>query len=226
MKTNKSNTDCILKGILLFTAIQAAIIAMLGIFAVITVSEHAPTIQKLNSIHWGDIAQDISNRYMSMDKDSLNVILRDTKNFTARVKHIVNKDGSRIFSDLSKTTAKVANNVDILDITRKMLYDLTPLINKDNSVDLKDSIDKVHQIVKRLDAVHVNEFIAVLTQFLKKATSSMSPELIKELRFIASEFHQFVADDNTKVIKGIAKDTDDSLKNFNRLVNAFATLKK
>lgn len=226
MKTNKSNTDCILKGILLFTALQAMIISILGVFAVVTVSEHAPTIQKLSSIHWGDIAQDISNRYMSMDKDSLNVILRDTKNFTARAKHIVNKDGSRIFADLSKTTTKVANNVDILDITRKMLYDLTPLINKGNSVDLKDSIDKVHQIVKRLDVVNVNEFIAVLTQFLKKATTSMSPELLKELRFIASEFRQFVADDNTKVIKGIAKDTDDSLKNFNRLVNAFSTLRK
>jgi hypothetical protein len=226
MKTNNANTNCILKGILLCTAFQATIVSILVIFAVVTVSDHAPTIQKLSSIHWADIAQDISNRYMSMDKDSLNVILRDTKNFTARAKHIVNEDGSRIFADLSKTTTTVANNIDILAITRKMLYDLTPLINKDNSVDLKDSIDKVHNIVKRLDLVHINEFISVLTQFLKKTTSSMSPELLKELRFIATEFRQFVADDNTKVIKGIAKDTDDSLKNFNRLVNAFATLRK
>jgi len=221
-----TKTNCILAWILVFTVIQAIFIVSLGVFATITVTEHTPTLQKLGSIQWGDIAQDISNRYMSMDKDALNTILRDTKNFTSRANHIVNKDGSRIFSDLSKTTTRVANNIDLLNIVRKMLYDLTPLINKSNSVDLKDTINKVHAIVKRVDAVRVNDFIAVLTQFLKKVTLSMNPELLKELRFIAGEFRQFVAVDNTNIIKGIAKDTDESLKTFNRLVDAFAKLRK
>lgn len=219
-------TNRLLAWILVFSAIQCTIIAFFSSMTVVTISDHAPTIQKLGSIQWGDIASDITQRYLDMDKDSINNIIKDTKNFTVQAKNIVSKNGAQIFSDLSRTTRKVSKNVDILDIVRKMLYDLTPLINKGNSIDLKATIDKAHAIINKVDAIHINKFITALTAFLEKSTNTMSPEVFKELKFIAAEFHAFLEAENTNLVKNIAKDTDDSLKNFNRLIDAFSRLKK
>ena len=218
-------TNRLLKWLIAFAGIQLSLLLIGSSLLVISLSENAPTIKKLGSIPWADIANDVTQQYQSMDKNALNQIISNSQNFTTRANYLVHHHGNRIVGGILQATSKISNNLDLVDVVRKLLYDLTPLINKDNSVDLKKTIDKLHSIADKVEPIDVNRFIAVLTTFLSKASNSMSPELLKELRFLSHEFRHFVDANNTKLIKNIVEDTDVSLKNFNKLMDIVKRLK-
>jgi len=172
-------------------------------------------------------------QYMSIDKNAINVILKNSKNLTHRANILVHTHGYKILSDIDKASSKVAKNTDLVDSVRKIVYDIQqPLtqiknvVTYENSVDVKKTLNQVSEIVGKINAIEVNRLIGVVIEFLEKIMKSMSPEMVKELVFIADKFNAFVSNDNTEKMENIVHDTDESMKSFTRIIDLFSKVPK
>jgi len=180
----------------------------------------------------GEIIKGINTEYHKMDKSAVHAILKNTKNVTYTANMLVQEHGVDIVNDAHKVSRRAAANSVVIDtvgqaieLIREPVGEIHKLITHNNSINLQAALTQADRVLGKVDAIEVNRLITVVIQFLQKINDGITPESIKELKYIAEKFNDFSSETNKKTINTIVHDTDESMRNLNRIIDVFSSMK-
>lgn len=180
----------------------------------------------------GEIIKGINTEYHKMDKSAVHAILKNTNNVTHTANMLVQEHGVDIVNDAHKVSKRAAANSVVIDtvgqaieLIREPVDEIHKLITHNNSINLQEALAQADRVLGKVDAIEVNRLITVVIQFLQKINDGITPETIKELKYIAEKFNEFSSETNKKTINTIVHDTDESMRNLNRIIEVFSNMK-
>lgn len=204
------------------------------IYGIYTVYDnHRHDLKALGSVPWGEMARQISEQYMSMDKNAINNIITNSNNLTQKANLLVHTKGDKMADNFHTLSLKTLSNMDLFDITRTLLIDLknpiheiNGLLNKDNTANIKDIIDLLRSLTGKLDDIQLNELIKTVTDLAQKLMKDLSPETMAQITSIVQKVDSLINEENTKLIHDLADDADHTVQSVNKLFSIFDKNKK
>ena len=219
--------------ITIFIAVQTICMSVI-IYGVYTAYDrHKHDLNAIGSVPWADMASQLSEQYLAMDKNAINNILVNSKNLTHKANLLVHTKGDRIAENFHDISRKTLDNVDMIDIVRKMLQslnspieELNSLLNHDNTMNIKDIINVIQELSHKMDNLELNELIHVVKQLLEKLLKDLSPETMVQISSIVHKIDSLMNNNNTKLIHDLAEDADHTVRSVNRLFTLFKPINK
>ena len=229
-------SSCITRLLTIITmliALQTASMSVI-IYGVYTAYDrHKHDLNAIGAVPWGEMATQLSEQYMTMDKHAISHIIKNSKNFTHKANLLVHTKGDRIADNFHVLSEKTLNNIDIIDITRNMIQSLDSpvkeinrLLSHENTGDIKDIIKVMQVLSHKIDKLELNELITLITQLAQKLMKDLSPETMVQISSIVKKIDSLMNEENNKLMHDLAEDADHTAQSINRIFSIFKTFNK
>lgn len=179
-----------------------------------------------------EIVEGVNAEYRRLDKSAIHTIVKNARNVTHTTNMLVQEHGVDIVNDAHRVSKRAAANSVMFDTVGSAIQliedpvrEIHHLVTHNNSMNLKKALAQADRVMKKVDAIQLNHVLRVISTFLTKLNDGLSPGTLKELKFIATQFHQFSSDENKKTMQSIVHDTDESMQNLNRIIDLFSHVK-
>lgn len=226
-------TNRLLTLILVAISIQTILFIGLALGLYMAYDTHKHDLNALGAVPWGDMADDLKEQYLSMDKNAINDIIKNSKNLTNKANMLVHNHGDVIASDAMSITSKAAKNTDLIDVTRKILFDiqkpvkeLGKLITHDNTVDIHTLIKTIRHISSQIDNIEVRKLADTILALLKKILNGLTPDALKSVEQLLKQLNEALKNENINTMHTLAEDTDKSIKSINSFLNLIGNINK
>lgn len=220
---------------MIFVAISMQTILFIGIAVGIYVAydNHRGDLNALGDVPWGDMANDLREQYLSMDKNAINDILSNSKNLTSKANLLVHSHAEIIATDTMKITSKAADNTDLVDTVRKIIFDvqkpvdqLKLLINEENTINIKMLINTIKHFTEQLNEIEIKQLSDSIVKLIQKVLEGLNAEALQSLNTLLNELNMALKGDNIKLVHTLAQDTDKTIHSINGLIDLLGTLNK
>lgn len=226
-------TNRILSLILIAISIQTILFIGLALGFYMAYDTHKSDLNALGAVPWGDMADDLKEQYLSMDKNAINDIIKNSKNLTNKANMLVHHHGETIAFDAMEITSKAAKNTDLIDVARKILFDVQKpvneigkLVNHENTVDIHTVVKTIKHLSLQLESIEVKQLVDTLITLLKKLMDNLTPDALKSIETLLKQLNEALKNENINTMHSLAEDTDKSIKSINSFLNLIGNLNK
>lgn len=193
---------------------------------------HKHDLRALGAVPWGDMAQDFSSQYKSIDKDAISNIIKNSFNVTQKANLLVHTKADRIVNNLQNVSEKSLKSITMIDTIGNMIHELerpiktiSSFINKNNTRDMKDIIKNTQLLIYKLDTLEADKLIEICIELGKKIISNLSPDNMRKIISIVDKVDKLINEENTKLIHDLADDADHTVQSVNKLFKMFQNKK-
>ena len=220
---------------MIFVAISLQTILFIGVAVGLYMAyeNHRGDLNALGDVPWGDMASDLREQYLSMDKNAINDILTNSKNLTSKANLLVHSHAVTIAADTMKITSKAADNTDLVDTVRKIIFDvqkpvdqLKLLINEENAVSINTLITTVKHFTEQLDEIELKQLTDNIVKLIQKVLDGLNAEALQSLNTLLNELNLALKGENINLVHTLAQDTDKTVQSINGLIDLLGTLNK
>lgn len=190
---------------------------------------HKHDLHALGAVPWGDMAQDFSNQYNSIDKHAIASIIKNSFNMTQKANILVHTKADKIVNNLDNVTQTSLKSIG--DVT-KMIHDLedpiktiTSFVNKDNTHDMKDIIKNTQLLIHKIDDLQIENLVNICIELGKQLVGNLSPTNMAKMISIVDKIDKLINKENTKLIHDLADDADHTVQSVNKLFKMFQNKK-
>lgn len=226
-------TNRLLTMVLVAISIQTILFVGLTLGIYMAYDTHKHDLNALGAVPWGDMADDLKEQYLTMDKHAINDIIKNSKNLTNKANILIHSHGETIATDAVTITSKAAKNTDLIDTVRKIIFDvqkpvneLGKLITHDNTMDIHTLIKTIKHISSQIDNIQVKNIADTVLALLKKLLNGLTPEALKSIETLLKQLNEALKNDNIHTIHTLAEDTDKSIKSINNFLNLIGNINK
>lgn len=226
-------TNRLLTMILVAISIQTILFIGLALGLYMAYDTHKHDLNALGAVPWGDMADDLKEQYLTMDKHAINDIIKNSKNLTNKANILVHNHGETIATDAVTITSKAAKNTDLIDTVRKIIFDvqkpvteLGKLINHDNTVDIHTIIKTIKHLSSQMDNIQVKKIADTVLALLKKIMNGLTPDALKSIEKLLRQLNEALKNENINTMHTLAEDTDKSIKSINSFLNLIGNINK
>lgn len=234
MKKDDHSKDCVtrlLTIITVFIAIQTISLGVI-IYGVYTAYDrHKHDLNALGSVPWGDMANDLKSQYLHMDKNAINNIIKNSHNMTHKANLLVHTHGESIAEEINAVTKKASDNTDIIDLIRKMVYEvdkpikeISDLISHQNMINIKEIVSTIANLTSKLDEIQLNKLVNIVIEILQKIMKDFTPETIQHISEVIKKMDSLMSEENNQLFHSLAEDTDHTVQSVNKLFKIFESV--
>ena len=179
---------------------------------------HKHDLKAIGKVPWGDMAQKITDQYMSMDVNTFNDILKDSKNATHKANLFLHSDVEQTMQDIDVITKKSLHTLESIQAPIKQI---TAVLSTDNSEHITDIIGLLRSISSRMDQLNIEKFVNTLVFIANILKENTSKENIKHIYSIIYKMDSIMTKKNNKLVHDIVEDTDHTIRSVHKILDVF-----
>lgn len=190
---------------------------------------HKHDLHALGAVPWGDMADDFSNQYKSIDKHAISNIIKNSFNMTQKANLLVHTKADKIVNNLdnvSETSVKtVGYAIKMMQELEDPIKTINSFVNIDNTHDMKDIIKNTQLLIHKLDELQIKNLVNTCIELGKQLIGNLSPTNMGKILSIVNKIDKLINKENTKLIHDLADDADHTVQSVNKLFKMFQNKK-
>lgn len=194
---------------------------------------HRGDLMAIGNVPWAAMANDLREGYATLDKNTIQTIITNSHNLTQKANILIHTRADSLVENFHTMSVKGIQNMDIVDIVRKMVYtlqspvkEINDLLDNDSTGDLKETIKLAKDISEKIDEMKLNDLINTMISLGQKMVKELKPEMLQEITSIVHKVDMLINKKNNKLVHDLAEEADHTVHAVNRLFELFKPINK